>query len=180
MMGNNGPSYPETIVAPYREELVFAGFDQLLSPQQVDGALNRKDDSLVLVVLNSVCGCSAKAARPGAILSLLNEVIPDARVTLFAGMEKEAVSHFRERYLSGKTPSSPNIALFKNGQLIHILHRYQIERMTAAQIADQLIRWYNENGSKKQSAGTRDMLRKLFAEKYQADPLYSQTESENL
>jgi putative YphP/YqiW family bacilliredoxin len=176
LLGNNGPAYPEAIVSPYREELARAGFRQLMTSDDVDAALGREDDKLVLVVLNSVCGCSARVARPGTILSLFNEVVPDELVTLFAGMEKEAVAHFREKYLSGITPSSPNIAIFKHGQLVNMLHRYQIERMSADEISAQLILWYNESGLKKQSAGEKDKLRALFVDKYQSDPLYSSTE----
>jgi putative YphP/YqiW family bacilliredoxin len=144
LMGNDGPSYSEIIVKPYRDELVQAGFEQLLSVKDVEMALNRKDDRIQLVVLNSVCGCSARVGRPGAIQSLSNKRVPDSLITLFAGMEKEAVAFFRQNYLPGLTPSSPNIALFKNGQLLHILHRYQIERMTAAEISSQLAEWYDE------------------------------------
>jgi len=88
LMANDGPSYSEIIVKPYREELVQAGFEQLLTPEDVEKALNRQDDKIVLVALNSVCGCSARVGRPGAILSLFNKVVPDMLVTIFAGMEK--------------------------------------------------------------------------------------------
>jgi putative YphP/YqiW family bacilliredoxin len=144
LIGNDGPSYSEIIVKPYREELVQAGFEQLMTVGDVEQALNRKDDQLQLVVLNSVCGCSARVGRPGAILSLSNKNVPDQLFTIFAGMEKPAVAWFREQYLPGLTPSSPNIALFKNGKLIHILHRHQIERLTANEIADELCSWYDE------------------------------------
>lgn len=176
LLGNTGPSYPEAIVGPYREELVDAGFEQLLTPEQVDNALDRQDDQLVLVVLNSVCGCSARVARPGAILSLFNETVPSSMVTLFAGMEKEAVVHFREKYLKGITPSSPNIAVFKNGSLVNMLHRYQIERMSANEIARELASWYSQEGSKKQTDATRQELKQLFIRKYQSEPLYTPTE----
>src|SRR6478672_11092490 len=122
LMNDSAPSYPPAIVQPFRDELTAVGFKELLAPAEVDATLDKKDDKIILVVLNSVCGCSAKSARPGTVLSLLNRVVPDEYVTLFAGMEKEAVAHFRNRYLTGLTPSSPNIALFKNGELIHILH----------------------------------------------------------
>lgn len=170
LMGTSGPSYSEIIVAPYREELVQAGFQQLLSPEEVDKVLDRQDDKVVLVVLNSVCGCSARVGRPGAILSLLNKVVPDKLVTIFAGMEKEAVAHFREKYLTGLTPSSPNIAIFKNGQLAHILHRYQIERMEAGEIADDLATVYNGICTRDQDKATSDNLRQYLVEKFQATP----------
>lgn len=170
LMGTSGPSYSEIIVAPYREELVQTGFEQLLTPGQVDQALNRQDDKIVLVVLNSVCGCSARVGRPGTILSLLNKTVPDILATIFAGMEKEAVAHFREKYLTGLTPSSPNIAIFKNGQLVHILHRYQIERMEAGEIADNLASVYNTVCSRVQDKNTSDKLRQFLVENYQATP----------
>jgi putative YphP/YqiW family bacilliredoxin len=149
LLGNEGPSYSEIIVKPYRDELVRAGFEQLLTVADVEKALNRQDDRVALLVLNSVCGCSARVGRPGAVQSLQNKVVPDLLFTLFAGMEKEAVSWFREHYLPGLTPSSPNIALFKNGKLIHILHRYQIERMEAEEIAHDLSSWYDRVCSSK-------------------------------
>jgi putative YphP/YqiW family bacilliredoxin len=176
LLGDDGPAYSEIKVAPYRKELVQAGFIELLTPDDVDQALNRQDDKIVLVVLNSVCGCSARTGRPGTILSLFNKVIPDELVTLFAGMEKNAVAHFRQNYLSGQTPSSPNIALFKNGQLVYILHRYQIERMDATQISNELKDSYNKVCTLKQSVDAEASLRSHFMEKYQEDPLQLPTE----
>src|SRR3954464_5253412 len=94
LMNNSAPTYPAAAVQPFRDELTEVGFKELLTPADVDNALSQQDDKVVLVVLNSVCGCAARGARPGAILSLLNDVIPDAYFTVFAGMEKEAVDHF--------------------------------------------------------------------------------------
>ncbi len=145
LMNNSAPTYPAEIAQPFRDELTDVNFKELLTPAEVDAALNRQDDKIILVVLNSVCGCAARGARPGAILSELNELVPDEYVTLFAGMEKEAVEHFRVKYLEGITPSSPNIALFKNGKLLHILQRYQIEGKTAGQIAQELTRLYDNS-----------------------------------
>jgi putative YphP/YqiW family bacilliredoxin len=176
LLGNDGPNYSEIIVRPYRDELLQAGFEQLLSVADVDRALGRTDDQTQLVVLNSVCGCSARVGRPGAILSLVNNRVPDLLFTLFAGMEKEAVGWFRQNYLSGLTPSSPNIALFKNGQMLHILHRHQIERMTASEIAAELSGWYDESCTKQLSVIEESERRKYFTEKYQADPLDLPTE----
>jgi putative YphP/YqiW family bacilliredoxin len=176
LLGNSGPSYSEIIVKPYREELMEAGFRQLLTPEEVDQALLRNDDKIILVALNSVCGCSARVGRPGAILSLFNHSVPDLLVTIFAGMEKEAVAHFREKFLTGITPSSPNIAVFQNGKLVHMLHRYQIERMEAGAIADDLIKVFNTICSKKQSDAERERLRELFINKYKVDPLHLPTE----
>jgi putative YphP/YqiW family bacilliredoxin len=171
LLGNNGPTYPEAVVAPYRQELAEAGFTQLLTPEAVDAALDRNDDTVTLVVLNSVCGCSARVCRPGTLLSLFNDKIPDQIVTIFAGMEKEAVAHFRDKFLPGQTPSSPNIAVFKNGELINILQRYQIEGGSAGNIADALTAVYNEHCTLANSEEKVVALRKLFIEKYQVDPL---------
>ena len=125
------PTYSEEIAAPFRQELTEAGFEQLLTPEDVEKALNKKDGKISLVVLNSVCGCAARAARPGVLLSLFNEVVPDNLYTVFAGMEKAAVNHFRENFLLGVTPTSPNIAILKDGELVEILQRHQIEGKSA-------------------------------------------------
>lgn len=169
LMGDSGPNYAEIKVAPYRKELTDAGFEQLLTADEVERSLNRKDGKIVLVVLNSVCGCSARVARPGVVLSLLNEVVPDILVTLFAGMEKEAVAHFREKYLPAYTPSSPNIALFKDGKLLHILHRYQIEGRTANEIANELRETYNKFCTKGNNKETVETLQRYLVAQYQAD-----------
>ena len=132
------PTYSEEIAAPFRQELTEAGFEQLLTPEDVEKALNKKDGKISLVVLNSVCGCAARAARPGVLLSLFNEVVPDNLYTVFAGMEKAAVNHFRENFLLGVTPTSPNIAILKDGELVEILQRHQIEGKSAGQIASEL------------------------------------------
>jgi len=172
LLGHSGPNYPEAIVKPYREELQMAGFEALLSAAAVDQALGRSDNQVTLLVLNSVCGCSARVARPGTILSLLHDVLPDHRVTIFAGMEKEAVAHLREKYLPGLTPSSPNIALFRNGQLLHIIHRHQIEGRTAADIAAELTAVYQQVCSKQASAQEHQLIRECFQALYQADSNY--------
>jgi putative YphP/YqiW family bacilliredoxin len=171
LIGNSGPSYPEQIAAPYRKELTDNGFTQMLTPEDVDKALQRNDGKIQMVVLNSVCGCGARVARPGALLSLFSKVVPDERFTLFAGMEKEAVGYFREKYLAGITPSSPNIYLFKDGELVFILHRYQIERSAAGDIADALIQKYNEVCTKENEDASVESLRKYFIEHFDVDPL---------
>ena len=105
--------------------------------------------------MNSVCGCAAGKARPGVLVSMLNEVVPDEYVTVFAGMEKEAVEHFRNKYLEGITPSSPNIAMFKNGKLVHILQRYQVEGKTAWDIAKELTAEYDKVCTKNEYSGRK-------------------------
>ncbi|HVX26750.1 MAG TPA: BrxA/BrxB family bacilliredoxin, partial [Parafilimonas sp.] len=109
LMGNQGPTYPEQIAAPFRKELTDNGFTQLLSAEDVENALGVTDGKIKMVVLNSVCGCGARVARPGALLSLFSKVVPDDKLTIFAGMEKDAVNVFRSKYLPGITPSSPTI-----------------------------------------------------------------------
>jgi putative YphP/YqiW family bacilliredoxin len=167
LMNNNAPTYPQEAVQPFRDELTAVNFTELLTPADVDAALNRQDDKTTLVVLNSVCGCAAGRARPGVIVSMLNELIPDDYVTVFAGMEKEAVTHFREKYLPGITPSSPNIALFKNGRVLHILQRYQVEGKTAGEIAQELTAVYNNVCDKKNSVEETDKLKNYIGSRYQ-------------
>ena len=171
LLGNNGPSYSEAIAGPYREELINAGFQQMLTPADVDAALNRNDGKIILVALNSVCGCSARVGRPGTILSLFNGLIPDELYTIFAGMEKDAVAHFRLQYLNGITPSSPNIIIFKDGKMVHLLHRYQIEKTGAGDIADELINVYNTVCTKQNDEARVEELRQLFINQYKVDPL---------
>jgi putative YphP/YqiW family bacilliredoxin len=165
------PTYSEEVAAPFREELTEAGFEQLLTPEDVEKALNKKNGKTTLVVLNSVCGCAARAARPGVLLSLFNEVVPDNLVTVFAGMEKEAVNYFRQNFLLGVTPTSPNIALFKDGELIEILQRHQIEGKSAGQIAGELAVLYSKVTYKKNSEEEIAVMRSRFIDRFQVDPL---------
>jgi putative YphP/YqiW family bacilliredoxin len=167
LMNNNAPTYSADIAQPFRDELTVVGFTEVLTPGDVDAALKREDDKIILVMLNSVCGCAAGKARPGLILSMLNDVTPDEYVTLFAGMEKEAVTHFREKYLAGITPSSPNIAVFKNGALLHILQRYQIEGNNAVAIRNELNAVYNSVCIKKNSPEKVEELKNYIESKYQ-------------
>jgi putative YphP/YqiW family bacilliredoxin len=171
LMGNSGPSYPEQIAAPFRKELTDNGFTQMLTPEDVDKALQRNDGKVQMVVLNSVCGCGARVARPGALLSFFSKTIPDEKFTLFAGMEKDAVNYFRSKYLPGITPSSPTISLFKDGELVFILHRYQIERSAAGDIADALINEYNKICTKENDDFSVEALRQYFIEHFNVDPL---------
>lgn len=113
-------NYPEYMVAPMRDELVQAGFEQLMTPEAVDAALARPGTTLLIV--NSVCGCAAAGARPGVIAALQQGVKFDHLVTVFAGMEKEATAQARE-YFEGAMPSSPQAAILKDGQLVHLMQR---------------------------------------------------------
>lgn len=167
LMNNDAPTYPQEVAQPFRDELTGVGFKQLLTPGDVDAALDRQDDKTVLVMLNSVCGCAARSARPGTILSMLNETAPDEYTTVFAGMEKQAVNHFREKYLPGLTPSSPNIALLKNGLVVFILQRYQIEGRNAIQIAKELTTAYNNFGAKKNTPEELANVKNYIEQTYQ-------------
>ena len=165
-MDNSAPNYSEVIAQPFRDELTAVNFKELLTPADVDAALGRQDDKVILVILNSVCGCAARSARPGAILSMLNELVPDEYVTVFAGMEKEAVEHFRKKYLLGSTPSSPNIALFKNGKLLHHLQRHQVEGKTAEDIAKVLSDVFDEVCTKRNSSEEFNKLKSYIVNRY--------------
>jgi putative YphP/YqiW family bacilliredoxin len=166
LMTNAAPTYAAEVAQPFRDELTEINFKEMLTPADVDAALNKQDDKIALVVLNSVCGCAARGARPGAIFSLLNDVVPDEYFTVFAGMEKEAVDHFRSKYLAGITPSSPNIALFKNGKVIHIHQRYQIEGKSAGQIAQELASVYDSVCHKKFSQEESGSLKNYLVQRY--------------
>jgi putative YphP/YqiW family bacilliredoxin len=174
LMGNQGPNYPEQVVAPYRKELADAGFQPLMTSQEVDEVMKNNQGKVMLIVLNSVCGCSARVSRPGAILSFFNHVVPDCKLTLFAGMEKEAVAHFRANYLQGVTPSSPNILVLKDEKVLLHLQRHQIETSDAGTIADALIEVYNQHCTKKTTEEEREVLRAYFKQVYQVDPLATQ------
>ena len=135
--------YPEEICAPMREELTSVGFKELKTVEQVDNMLTKKTGT-VLVLVNSVCGCAAGSCRPGALLSLENEKKPDFLTTVFAGQDKEATKRARE-YMAPFPPSSPSIALYKNGELVHFIERHDIEGNLKQVIAEKLITAYNQH-----------------------------------
>jgi putative YphP/YqiW family bacilliredoxin len=128
--------YPEYLVEPMRKELTTVGFEELKTAEEVEQAIT--DEGTVFVVVNSVCGCAAANARPAARIAAENEKHPDKLVTVFAGMEKEAVDKVRSLMLP-YPPSSPSMALFKDGKLVHMIERHQIEGRPAQMIADNLI-----------------------------------------
>ena len=128
--------YPEEIVLPMKEELTENGFQELLSASDVEKTLAEKGTTLVMI--NSVCGCSAGTARPGVLLAIsTGSKIPDHITTTFAGFDIEAVNTVR-KHLMPYPPSSPAIALFKDGQLVHMIERHNIEGRSAGMIADNL------------------------------------------
>jgi putative YphP/YqiW family bacilliredoxin len=132
--------YPAELVKPMRDQLAQVGFDELYNADAVDAALSQPGTTLVVV--NSVCGCAAANARPGVIQSLKNDKRPAQSVTVFAGVDKEAVNKVRE-HMVPFPPSSPCMALFKDGELVHMLERHHIEGRPAELIAENLKDAYN-------------------------------------
>lgn len=129
--------YPPEIVMPMKEELTENGFVEMLTPADVEAQLKQKGTTLVMI--NSVCGCSAGTARPGVLMAVANAPKkPDFLTTSFAGFDAAAVQKLRENLLP-YPPSSPSIALFKDGQLVHFIERHQIEGRSAQMIAHNLI-----------------------------------------
>lgn len=133
--------YPPELVKPMKEDLTNVGFEELLSASDVDQAIEKNDDTL-LVVVNSVCGCAAGSMRPGVKLSLNNGKKPARLATVFAGVDGEATAEARKYFLP-YPPSSPSIALFKEGKLVHFVERHHIEGRTAEMIAEHLSEAYN-------------------------------------
>jgi putative YphP/YqiW family bacilliredoxin len=130
-------SYMKDMVQPMREDLTRVGITELRTPEEVVENL-QDSKGTALLVINSVCGCAAGQCRPGVARALENQVKPDHLFTVFAGQDKEATAKARE-YLAPYPPSSPSIALFKDGQLVHFIQRHQIEDRSADMIASDLI-----------------------------------------
>ena len=133
--------YPAELVKPMREDLTNIGFAELYTAQDVADALSK--EGTTLVVVNSVCGCAAANARPGARMSLQNAKTPDHLVTVFAGVDFEAVDAARAEMMPFP-PSSPSMAIFKNGELVHMLERHHIEGRSADMISENLMGAYEE------------------------------------
>ena len=135
--------YDEMIVEPMRQELTRLGIQETRTAAEVDAVLGEKKGT-VLVVVNSVCGCAAGMARPAVAMALENETLPDRMITVFAGNDREATQRARE-YFVGFRPSSPSIALMKDGQVVKMLERWQIEGRHAHDIAAELSAAFNEH-----------------------------------
>ncbi len=135
--------YDPNLVRPMREELTSIGFKELLSPEDVDGFMAERTGT-ALVVVNSVCGCAAGMARPGVNLALQQGPRPDRLGTVFAGMEEDAVARARS-YFEGYPPSSPSLALFRDGDLVHFVPRHLIEGRVAIDVANDLIKALEEH-----------------------------------
>jgi putative YphP/YqiW family bacilliredoxin len=133
--------YPPELVAPMKKELVDAGFKELLNAGDVDNEM--KNSGTTLVVVNSVCGCAAGAARPGVRKAVQHAKVPAHLTTVFAGVDRDAVEQAR-RYMLPYPPSSPCIALFKDGKLVHFLERHHIEGRSADMIAENLQAAFDE------------------------------------
>ena len=134
--------YPAQLIQPMKEELTESGFNELLTADAVDNQL--KQEGTTLVMVNSVCGCSAGTARPGVLMAVANTTKrPDHLTTSFAGFDIDAVNQLREHLLP-YPPSSPAIALFKDGNLVHMIERHQIEGRSAQMIAHNLIAAFDQ------------------------------------
>jgi putative YphP/YqiW family bacilliredoxin len=130
------------MVIPMREELVRAGIQEARTADDVDAALAKPGTTMVVV--NSICGCAAGKARPGIRLALANSTnLPDQKITVFAGQDREATERARS-YFEGQPPSSPAVAILRDGKLVYLMQRYVIEQATAQQIAGELIRAFDE------------------------------------
>jgi len=134
--------YPAELVAPMKEDLTSVGFESLTSAEAVDDTIKNTEGTL-LVVVNSVCGCAAGNMRPGVKMSVTGDKKPSKMTTVFAGVDSEAVAQARKYFLP-YPPSSPSIALFKDGQLVHFLERHHIEGGTATMISDNLQEAYKQ------------------------------------
>jgi putative YphP/YqiW family bacilliredoxin len=135
--------YDQEAVRPMREELVAVGFKELLSAKDVEDSLLVADDKTALVMINSVCGCAAGSARPGVSLALQHSIIPDNLFTVFAGQERDAVDRVRQ-LITNYPPSSPSIAIFKNGKLKYFMPRLEIEGRGPEQISSDLREAFDE------------------------------------
>ena len=134
--------YPAELVAPMKEDLTSVGFEDLTTPEQVDNIIKNTKGTLLMVV-NSVCGCAAGNMRPGVKESLKGEIKPDALATVFAGVDGEATNQARKYFLP-YPPSSPSVAVFKDGKLVQFLERHHIEGVTAQMLSDNLQEAYKE------------------------------------
>ena len=134
--------YPAELVQPMRDELTAVGFEQISDVERVENVI--QSGGTTLVVVNSVCGCAAANARPGVRMSLANEKTPQNLVTVFAGVDREATDAARALMVPFP-PSSPSMALFKDGELVHMLERHHIEGRPAEMIAENLVQAYQEH-----------------------------------
>ena len=140
------PIYDPEAVAPMWQELAAIGVEPLTTPEQVDEVLGATSGT-ILVIVNSICGCAAGHARPGVMLALQSSVIPDRYVTVFAGVDRDAVNRARD-YMAGYPPSSPSMGLFKGGKQVFMLERAQLQQMTEQEVAAALRKAFDEHCAK--------------------------------
>ena len=133
--------YPEIMVIPMREELTRAGIKETRTAEEVDAALAKPGTTLLVV--NSICGCAAGKMRPGVRLAMQNSTVPDQAITVFAGQDREATEQARS-YFTGNPPSSPAVAILRDGKLVYLMQRSAIETNTAQAIAQELARAFDE------------------------------------
>ena len=138
----NAGMYPEPFIAPMRAELTRLGIRDLRTPEQVDDAV--RTPGTVMIVVNSVCGCAAGKARPGVALALQHAVLPDVVATVFAGADRDATDRARE-YFTGYLPSSPSVAILRDGKIVFMLERRDIEHRDAPAIAEQLTKAFDQH-----------------------------------
>lgn len=137
------PIYDREAVAPMWQELAAVGVEPLTTPEEVETLLAAHSGT-ALVIVNSICGCAAGQARPGAMLALQNPIIPDRSVTVFAGVDRDAVERARE-YMTGYPPSSPSMGLFKDGKLVFMLQRVDLQQMDEEQVSGALRKAFDEH-----------------------------------
>jgi len=140
---SNAPMYDERFVTPMRQELTRLGVEELRSPDEVDAQL-KDAKGTTLVVVNSICGCAARMARPAVAMALQHPAKPDHLTTVFAGQDADATERARS-YFTGYAPSSPQIALLKDGKVVFMLERWQIEGRSANLIAEDLVEAFDEH-----------------------------------
>lgn len=155
------PIYDPEAVQPMRDELVYCGFAELTTPEKVEEVLTKNSDETVLVMVNSVCGCAAGSARPGVTQAVQHNVIPDRITTVFAGQDRDAVDLLRQKYLADYPPSSPSMALFKNGEVVFMMPRHHIEGRYPDEIAADLQKAFDEHASKKGPSISEEKYAKL-------------------
>jgi putative YphP/YqiW family bacilliredoxin len=153
------PIYDPEAVAPMWQELVAVGVEALTTPEQVDAALTASSGT-VLVIVNSICGCAAGHARPGAMLALQNKTIPDRSITVFAGVDRDAVERARA-FMAEYPPSSPAMGLFKDGKQVFMLQRADLQRLDDEQVAAALTQAFDQHCAKPGPSVDPETFRKL-------------------
>ncbi len=153
--------YDRDLVAPMWRELEEIGVRSLATPEAVDEAM-KQTDGTTLILVNSVCGCAAGSARPGLALALQNDIIPDRLYTVFAGVDRPATDRARE-HMGDVPPSSPSVALFKDGELAFMMPRRFIEGRTEAEVAEMLIEAFNTHCTRRGPSVPRERMLEAFA-----------------